>query len=67
MKLRLTGFLWTGAGKPPREYSELVMCRDLYGCTPSQLAEEDPLVLMDHLALYNEEQRLLALKSKLKR
>jgi len=42
----------------------MIMCRDLYGCRPSELAEEDPIKLLDHLALYNEEQRITKLKSK---
>ncbi len=35
---------------PPAEYVELYLCRDVYHCTPSALAEQDYQVVMAHMA-----------------
>jgi hypothetical protein len=39
-----------GAGASPIEYVELILCRDVYHCLPSELAEEDLITVLNHLA-----------------
>lgn len=43
--------LWTGTVPPPQEYVELVLCRDVYHCTPSELGNEDWDVIELHLEM----------------
>lgn len=40
----------------PWEYTEMVLCRDIYHCVPSQLDREDYERIMRHLDMYNTEQ-----------
>ena len=47
--------LWTGGGQPPPEYADLVLCRDVYHCLPSQLDEEDAETISLHLAMMDAE------------
>jgi len=39
----------------PPEYIEYYLCRHVYGCLPSQLANEDYETVMLHLEFYNME------------
>lgn len=39
----------------PWEYVRLVLCRDVFHCTPSQLAREDPLVVLETLEVFGAE------------
>lgn len=39
----------------PAEYVDLVLCRDVYHCTPSQLDEEDAARVLEHLECLNAE------------
>lgn len=45
------------AREMPWAYQELVLCRDVYHCTPSQLAAEDWETVREHLRLLAVEQR----------
>lgn len=40
--------LWTG-GPPPPEYVELILCRDVYHCPPSELDRQDTARVEAHL------------------
>lgn len=48
-------WIWTGGCEPPPEWNDLVLCRDIYHCRPSELDEEDDRVVEIHLALHNAE------------
>lgn len=46
----------TGERRPmPPEYTELVLCRDVYHCTPAELDEQDWARVQMHIALLNAE------------
>ena len=56
--------LWTGGGKgAPPEYLDLVLCRDVYHCTPSQLDREDGERVLMHIALLNAESKVKAARA----
>jgi hypothetical protein len=42
-------------GPAPDEYIDLLLCRDVYHCLPSQLDEEDHLVISSHLTMMDAE------------
>lgn len=42
-------------GQPPPEYTDLVLCRDVYHCTPSELAAQDAEDVLTTLALLEAE------------
>lgn len=63
LKARLTTALFTGSGQAPVEYTELQLCRDVYHCRPSELAEEDAAVVRVHLALLTAESRVRRFES----
>lgn len=46
--------LWT-SGPPPPEYTDLVLCRDVFHCTPSELAAQDADDILTTLALLEAE------------
>lgn len=50
----------------PSEYLELFLCRDVYHCTPVELAEVPYETVRDHLAVLSAESRALELKRKAK-
>lgn len=41
--------LHTGGRAVPWEYVELVLCRDVYHCSPGELDEQDPVRVFRHL------------------
>lgn len=46
----------TGESRPqPWAWLELRLCRDVYHCTPSELAEQDWLTIATHIELMNIE------------
>jgi hypothetical protein len=49
--------LWLGGPEHPApwRYVELVLCRDVYHCTPSQLHQENLLVALQHLGMQGQE------------
>lgn len=47
--------LWTHSAAEPWEYVELLLCRDVYHCTPSELAEQDWETVRVHLRLLSVE------------
>lgn len=48
--------LWTKSTKNvPQGYNELILCRDVYHCLPSQLAQEDWGVIQEHIRYMNVE------------
>lgn len=53
--------LWTG-GPAPWPYIELILCRDVYACTPSELEQQDPRKILEHLLLIGEENRVNKIK-----
>jgi hypothetical protein len=44
-------------GTPPPEYTDLVLCRDVYHCTPSELAAQDAEDVLLTLAMLEAEAR----------
>lgn len=53
--------LWTGAPAPWR-YTELILCRDVYHCTPVELAQVPLDVILDHLAALSAESEVAQLE-----
>lgn len=49
--------LWVGAD-PPWEYVELVLCRDVYHCRPSELDVEDWDRVQGHLRVIGAEAKI---------
>jgi hypothetical protein len=47
----------------PWEWVELQLCRDVYHCLPSELAEEDATTVLLHLSLLDAEARAMKFKS----
>lgn len=45
-------------GAPPPEYLELLLCRDVYHCTPSELDAQDWERVQLHLVCLNVEAKL---------
>jgi hypothetical protein len=60
--------LWTDPEKHPApvEYVTLVLCRDVYHCTPSQLRQENAKDIMTHLAIMKIESKARGNDSKKK-
>lgn len=58
--------LWTEneEREVPWEYLELMLCREVYHCTPSELAEQPADVVQMHLSLINAENRVRKLRNK---
>lgn len=54
---RAAGALWTGTGSPPWAYV-LYRARKMYGCTPSELAQEDFETMMQDIQLENLERKI---------
>ncbi len=51
---RLKIWLWTGGGGgPPDEWADLVLCRDIYHCSPGELEDQDYDTAMLHYAMHN--------------
>jgi len=44
-----------GRHPQPYEYLTLILCRDIYHCTPSELARQDPQVILAHLTALDVE------------
>jgi hypothetical protein len=40
--------LWTD-GPPPPEYVDLILCRDVYHCTPAELDEQEAARVQAHM------------------
>jgi hypothetical protein len=46
----------TGIARPvPWDYTQLILCRDVYHCTPEELAKQDWDTVQRHLMLVNLE------------
>jgi hypothetical protein len=50
----VVGHLWADA-PAPWEYIELILCRDVYHCRPSDLVHEDLGTISSHLICLDEE------------
>lgn len=61
--MALRAHLWTQSAMPI-EYLELVLCRDIYHCTPANLP--DWQIITEHLALMAIESEVNARKAKRK-
>jgi hypothetical protein len=48
LRERLLHHLWTRGPQPP-EYLSLILCRDVYHCTPAALEEQSLDAVNDHL------------------
>jgi hypothetical protein len=57
--LWLTEYLYFGTRPPPPDYVDLVLCRDVYHCRPSELDDEDATVLARHMLLLEIENKWL--------
>ena len=57
LRRRLLTALWVGQ-EPPAEYVDLCMCRDVYHCTPAELARQDAVTIACHLAMIAAEARV---------
>jgi hypothetical protein len=53
----VTAALWTKSQAPP-EYTELILCRDVFHCTPSQLRQEDAEDILSALACLEAEAKV---------
>lgn len=62
----MAAHLWTKK-PPPWEYVELVLCRDVYHCTPSQLRRENALDIIQTLAMLSIEAQVEQAKAKRKK
>ena len=51
----------------PPEYLQLILCRDIYHCTPVELDQIPIETVMAHLICHTEEQKYLNEKSKAKK
>lgn len=58
--------LWTN-GTAPVEYTELVLCRDVFHCTPSQLRAESAEDIMAALACLEAERYVQKQREKKRR
>ncbi len=62
MKARLVEFLHTGIGQPPSEWLTLILCRDIYHCRPSELADEPLAPVLQHVTLLSAEAAVRSLR-----
>jgi hypothetical protein len=53
--------LWCDA-PAPAEYLELVLCRDVYHCTPQELAQIPMSKLLRHLTMLSAEAKVMDVK-----
>lgn len=51
-------YLWLRVGSQPPEYTELLLCRDVYRCLPSELDGEDYARIQRHIAMMNVENEM---------
>jgi hypothetical protein len=52
-------------GRPaPWEYVELMLCRDIYHCTPGELDKQDPIKVLRHLEALSGEAVVRKLRRK---
>jgi hypothetical protein len=51
-------FLETGKGRPPEEYLDFLLMRDVYRCTPAQLDEIDDATVTMHREFIRMERKL---------
>ena len=49
--------LWTNSAMPP-EYIDLVLCRDVFHCTPSALQQENAVDILNALACLEAENKV---------
>ena len=52
--------MWLKTGQPPAEYVSLVLCRDVYHCTPVALREVPLVDILPHLTCLGVEGRVRA-------
>ena len=57
LEVKIAKYLWLGTGNSPWELLEMRLCRDVYQCLPSQLADEDWFDIVTHLRLMGLERR----------
>jgi hypothetical protein len=59
-------YLWTGSKKAkiPEAYIELVLCRDVFHCTPGELYEQDYIKVQELLQMHSTELYVTHLKRK---
>jgi len=55
--------LWTGA-PAPLEYIELILCRDVYHCTPSELEKQYADVVNAHLVCLAAEAKVAKMRTR---
>jgi hypothetical protein len=56
--MRLAAYLWAGRGQPPAEYVSVVLCRDVYHCTPVELRRVPLADILAHLTVLDWEGRV---------
>lgn len=56
--------LWTKTTMPP-EYIDLVLCRDVFHCTPSALRQEAAVDILNALACLEAENKVRAAQEKI--
>ena len=62
--MRLAWHLWQGIAPAPPELISYVLCKEVYGCTPSQLDEQSTADVLSHLTVHNELIRMREAKNK---
>lgn len=60
---RLTAHLWVGGQPLPPEYLNLILCRDVYHCRPSELRQERLTDVLPHLTCLHVENRVHSARS----
>ena len=58
--------LLLGSGPLPLELITLRLCRDVYHCTPSELAKQDLKTVLRHMVVMNAETTVAEKKKKAK-
>ena len=57
--VELLSALWTrNSKKAPPEYTDYILCTQVYHCLPSELDRQDTAIVRLHLEFWNTEQRV---------
>lgn len=62
--MQLTTYLFLGKGEEPPEYTDLVLCRDIYHCTPDELDALDYERVLMHTVVLSVESKVRARRSR---
>ena len=54
---RLRNWFHVGGDDVPGEYTDYLLCTQVYRCTPSELDEQDANTVLLHLEMFNEDRK----------